>query len=355
VLAVALFLFALNLLGVFEFSVSVTGLNAGEDNSGYGGSFFSGVLAVIVATPCTAPFMGAALGFALTQSTLVSLLVFTALGLGLAAPFLLLAFVPGLAKVLPRPGDWMVTLKQFMGFLMLATVLWLVWLFGKQTEINAVAVLLAAFLLAGIAAWVLGRWNQPTLGNGVRWSARVSAVILLGLALLVGFVANARIVLGDDMVISIQPPTGTETGSGGHRAAAGASDPDAVLAELADIRATTPDRAYWAEWSPELVAGLRERGVPIFVDFTADWCLSCKVNERVALNSPRIWKAIHAAGIVPVKADWTNENEVIGRAIADYGRSGIPLYVLYDRDGSSRFLPEVLTEGIVLDAVNALR
>ena len=351
-LAVALFLFALNLLGVFEFNVSMTGLNAGEDNDGYGGSFFSGVLAVIVATPCTAPFMGAALGFALTQSALVSLLVFTALGLGLAAPFLLLTFVPGLARVLPRPGDWMVTLKQFMGFLMLATVLWLVWLFGKQTQVDAVAILLAAFLLTGIAAWVLGRWNQPTLSGMTRWIARGSAAGLVAFAVLAGIGASSRLGLNGDQGASVSPEAPAASGSRSHT---NASDPDAVLAHLAGIRATAPDQVYWAEWSPELVAGLRARGVPIFVDFTADWCLSCKVNERVALNSPRIWKAIHAAGIVPVKADWTNENEAIGRAIADYGRSGIPLYVLYDRDGSSRFLPEVLTEGIVLDALDTLR
>jgi len=314
ILASLLFLLGLSLFGVFEIGTSLMGLGSrAGSRAGSLGAFNSGILAVVVATPCTAPFMGSALGYALIQPPVVSLLIFTFLGLGLALPYAVLAAAPAMLRFVPRPGAWMETLKQFMGFLLMATVVWLAWVLGNQSGAQAVTVLLSMFVLLGLAAWIWGRWGTVSRGTPVRIVAAVVALILSATSIGWG-------ILSVDML---------------------ATDTD------------TPDvHSAWEPYSPERARALRTAGTPVFIDFTADWCLSCQVNERVALDSDDVQQRFRDLGVVLMKADWTRRNETITRALAEYGRSSVPLYVLYDgKTQNPVFLPEILTPGIVLDAL----
>lgn len=313
VLLAALFLLvALNLFGVFEVGQSLTAAaNLAPQSAGTASSFWSGALATIVATPCTAPFMGSALGFTLGQPAWATLLVFTSLGLGMALPYVALALSPRLLKALPRPGRWMETLKQAMGFPMLGTVVFLVWLFGRQTSVNALTLLLVALLLVASGAWVYGRGFAGDGGLRRALAVAGSAVlVLLGLGL-------------------------------------GLSQAQASPVRSAEAAAA-------GEWSEERLAELRAAGTPVLVDFTAAWCLTCQVNERVALGHEDVRRRLRQAGVVVLKADWTLRDERITRALAAHGRQGVPLYVLYGRDGTAppRLLPEVLTPGVVLAALD---
>ena len=313
------FLLGLSLFGVFEIGTSIAGLGAGASGrSGALGAFSSGILAVIVATPCTAPFMGSALGYALTQPALLSLLVFTALGIGLALPYVLLASSPRLLRYVPKPGAWMETLKQFLGFLLMATVVWMAWVLGNQAGPQAVAVMLSMLLLLALAAWIWGRWGAPSRGERSRRWAFVTGALLLVFA--AGWGMQGVTLFG-----------ATQAG--------------------ADPGDTT--------WSPYDEAELARRvaeGTPVLVDFTADWCLSCKVNEQVALSSSVVQKRMQELGVVLMKADWTLRSEAITHALAKFGRTSVPLYVLYTGGGADQFvtLPEILTPGIVIDALNQL-
>lgn len=313
------FLLGLSLFGVFEIGTALMGLGAGSSaRGGAFGAFNSGVLAVIVATPCTAPFMGSALGFALTQPAALSLLVFTALGLGLALPYVVLTWSPVLLRFVPRPGAWMETLKQLMGFLLMATVVWLAWVLGNQTGPQGVAVLLSMLLALAIAAWIWGRWGTVTRSGRSRLWAFVSSLILVVSA--VGWGLK-----GVDLF-------------GGNPARAAASDTE------------------WLPYNETALAQLVSNGTPVLVDFTADWCLSCKVNEQVALAAGPVRRRVRELGVVLMKADWTLRNEEISGALARFGRSSVPLYVLYSggRLEDFKILPEILTPGIVLDALNVL-
>jgi thiol:disulfide interchange protein/DsbC/DsbD-like thiol-disulfide interchange protein len=310
-LAALFCLLALNLFGVFEVGTSLIAAgNLTARRSGLAASFGSGALATIVATPCTAPFMGSALGFGLSQPPAVSLLVFTSLALGMAAPYLLLSFHPGWLRFVPRPGAWMESFKQLMGFFLMATVAALVWLFGRQVGVDGMAALLAALVAVSLGAWVYGRaaaWECPRR----RLAGSVAAVALVTLGLVAGL------------------------------SRAGAS---AAAAEGGD----------WEPWSAERVAELRAGGRPVFVDFTADWCLTCQVNERVALRDSDVQARLRERGVVPMRADWTRHDPRITEALAAHGREGVPLYVLYDgpADAPPIVLPEVITPGIVLDALD---
>ena len=302
---------ALNLFGVFEIGESLTAVaNVGAKTTGLAASFWSGALATIVASPCTAPFMGSALGFALGQPAWVTLLVFTALGLGMSAPYVVLAASPKLLKRLPRPGRWMETFKQAMGFPMLATVVFLVWLFGRQTGVGGMTGLLASLLLVGLGGWIYGRGGAALVGT--------RRLALLGTA--AAFVA-AGLALGLTQA----------------RAATG------PVAELG---------AGWEPYSEERLEELKRAGTPVLVDFTADWCLTCQVNDRVALGRPAVRERFAKEGVVLMKADWTLRDEKITRALASHGRQGVPVYALYGRDGVARLLPEVLTQQIVLNALD---
>ena len=307
------FLIGLNLLGVFEVGTSLTRLGGAGGGEGLGSSFSSGALATVVATPCTAPFMGSALGFGLSQPAPVALAVFTALALGMAAPYLLLSFSPRLLRFVPKPGAWMETFKQAMGFLMMGTVVVLVWIFGRQAGNDAVAFLLGGLVLLGLAAWLYGRATAPGRERPAPVSLALAALCaLLGLAL---GLSQAR--------AAARAPAGEAVVEGG---------------------------IAWQPWSPEAEAAARAAGKAVFVDFTAAWCLSCQVNERVALRSPAVAERFERHGIAAFKADWTLHDERITAALRGFGRSGVPLYVLYPPGGEARLLPEVITPDVVLRA-----
>lgn len=317
----------LNLLGAFE--VGTTLMNWGgrmqtaATGEGSVSAFLTGVLATVVATPCTAPFMGAALGVALTLSAVGALLIFTVLGAGMATPYVVLSMTPALLDRLPEPGAWMETLKQAFSFPMFATAIWLVWVFGRQTSNAGVAFLLVGLLLLGVASWIVNRWSTPQLSQTATLVTRGLAV-----AALVGGIAVA--VIGASS-------TPTESAS------AAPTEPSAVSEQT------------WRSYSPETIEELRAEGRPVFVDFTAAWCLTCQVNKRRVLNTERVQNAFDDKDVVLVRADWTNRDPEITKALRSHGRSGVPVYVLYSGDGSEpRLLPEVLTEDTVLDALNDL-
>jgi len=320
VLLTIMFLFGLSMAGVFEMGTGAIGLAGKVQGNGYGSSFFSGVLATAVATPCTGPFMGPALGFALSLSAGQALLVFTFLGLGMAAPYTTLSAFPNLIQKLPRPGPWMETFKQFMAFPMFATCIWLVWLMGAHVGIDGLPLVLGGLLVMAIGAWIFGRWSTPIKTVGIRRLATVSAF-----ALMVG---------GVWMMLP---------GSGSEGAIAVKGQPDRY-------------GVVWEDFSPELVAELRAEGRPVFVDFTAKWCLTCKANKAVIFASDEVRNRFKELSVAMVKADWTKRNPVITEALEGYGRSGVPLYVFYDgsKDASPRILPELLNPGIVLEALESV-
>lgn len=308
-LAGLFFVLALNLSGVFEWGLFAQTLTSNLSARGrYADAFVSGVLATVVATPCTAPFMGAAVGYTLTQDTSVSLAVFAALGAGMALPVLLLALNPRLLKRLPKPGAWMETFKQVLAFPLYATVAWLVWVLGAQSGNDAVLALLGGLVLLAMGAWMYGRWHHSTS----LW--RPAVAILFAVA---------------GLALAWPAPQG---------AGAAGQPPVAKAGELP-----------WQEWSPERVAELTSQGKAVFVDFTAAWCVTCQVNKRVALNNDDVVKAFAARGVIPLRADWTRNDPRITETLAGLGRNAIPVYALYlpGRE-APLLLPEVLTPSIVL-------
>jgi thiol:disulfide interchange protein DsbD len=308
-----LFFLGLSLAGQFEIGLTLTSAGGSlASKQGYTGSFFTGVLAVVVATPCTAPFMGAAVGYALAQSPAVTFAVFTALALGLAAPYFALTLHPAWTRLLPKPGAWMEVLRQAISVPIFATVIWLAWVLARAYGTGALLALLTSFLLIAIAGWFLGRWP------GKRWAAAVAGLILLS-------------VVGLSIFASRNMITATET----------------LFAPKVD--------GLWQPWSEAAVSRSLSAGQPVFVDFTASWCLSCQVNERVALGRPEVIQDFQSRNVVLMKADWTRHDEDITRSLAALGRSGVPAYALYTPGHSEpELLPEVLTPGIVIDALNKL-
>ena len=315
-----LFFLGLSLAGQFEIGLTLTGAGGAlASKQGYTGSFFTGVLAVVVATPCTAPFMGAAIGYALSAPAAVTFAVFTALALGLAAPYAVLTLQPAWTRLLPRPGVWMEILRQAISVPIFITVIWLAWVLAQAYGAGVLGALLASFLLLAIAGWFLGRWPAR------RWSTVVAAVILLGVVVL-ATLAPRWFAMAD------------------------------VQADHAGSAALNSASAgSWQPWSAEAVSHYQAQGRPVFVDFTASWCLSCQVNERVALDQPAVQQAFKNANVALLRADWTRHDEAITQALTALGRSGVPAYALYaPGETSPRLLPEVLTPGIVTDAVSKL-
>jgi thiol:disulfide interchange protein DsbD len=328
-LASAIFFLALSLAGQFEIGLSLTslggrlvdGANAGAGKQSYTGSFLTGVLATVVATPCTAPLMGAAIGFALTQRAAVSFAVFTALALGLAAPYLLLSWQPAWVRLLPRPGAWMELLKQFSAVPLFATAIWLAWVYGQLNAgsgVDQIALLLACFLLLGIAGWALGRWPA-------KWPSRIAAFVLIAAGLAIPLSQARR--------------TGRTNAAGS--------------AQTCAVATTSGAELVWQPYSEQALTEARAAGRPVFIDFTADWCLSCKFNERTVLDSSEVVGALHAHRVTLLKADWTDNDAEIARKLAALGRAGVPTYVLYPAgaDSSPDLLPELLTKGLVLAAI----
>jgi thiol:disulfide interchange protein DsbD len=320
-LALLILAVALNLSGVFEAGASLQGAGAGlASRRGLVGAFFTGALSVVVAAPCTAPFMGSALGWALTQPAAAALAVFAALAVGFALPFMLLAYAPGLIARLPRPGPWMDALKKALAFPMYAAAAWLAWVLTVQAGSVALARILAAGVVAALAAWLAGA-AQRRRGRGDRARGLGAAAALLALAAL------------GAAVLAPYPAVTSSAGRG-------------------------PESAALAEqpYTPARLAGLRARGAPVFVNYTAAWCVSCQVNDRVALSTAKVAEAFRRQGVAYLKADWTRRDPVIAADLARFGRAGVPLYLVYPAGGGEPVvLPAILTEGVVLEALEAAR
>lgn len=314
------FTMALSLSGVYEFGTSFMGAGGSLANkSGYRGSFFTGVLASVVASPCTAPFMGVALGFALSQTWLVAMVVFISLGVGMALPFLLLSFSPALLKFMPKPGAWMNTFKEFMAFPLYATVLWLLWVLGMQVGINGMAAVAGACILLAFGLWLL---QQRTIA-GPFW--RHANAVMCAVAVLIA-------------VYILQSP---------------------LLAAGQSRSALAGDDIYAEEnFEPFATARLEElqaAGQPVFINMTAAWCITCLANEQTTLSTARVVQAMEDNNITYLKGDWTNQDPEISRILDQFDRPSVPLYVLYPGAGRDPvILPQILTPTIVVDAFSSI-
>jgi thiol:disulfide interchange protein DsbD len=329
IMGAVVFAFGLSLFGVFEIQLpgaAVTGvsnvINKQGSGGGYAASFLEGVFATILATPCTAPFLGTALGFAFAQPWWLVLLIFSVVAAGMAIPYLLLTAKPAWMRFLPKPGAWMETAKQFMGFLMMGTLLWLLYIFGKQLGMEAVIGAGAFLLTVGVAAWLIGRFATISAKRRTYWLAWAGAlaVTVLGFRLFLTPVLQAQEVLAGPS------PAGSSTSQEG---------------------------IAWRPFTTATVEELLQQHRTVFIDFTAEWCLTCKVNEKTVLADHEVIGRFTSLGIVAVKADWTNRNPEITRLLAQFGRSGVPLYVIFPAASPDRpiVLPEVITKGIVLEAI----
>lgn len=319
-LSVIVLVFALNLFGVFEISLpqSVTrGLLSTSERKDLLGSFAQGVFATVLATPCTAPFLGTALGFAFTQSAVIILAMFVAVAAGMSAPYLLLSAQPAWLRFLPRPGPWMVHVKQFMGFLLLATLLFLLYVLGAERGLEG-AIWASCFLLViSVACWMKGAFVLPT-------APAMKRIIVLALMLLL-VIGGGVYFIGDKFQ------------------SARIASADSQL------------RGDWQRFTPERLQTELEQGRTVFVDFTAAWCLTCKFNEASVLEAQDVREAFDRHGIVKMKADWTNGDPVITKLLQHFGRPGVPLYVLYPaKDEEPIVFPEVLTKGMVLEKLESV-
>lgn len=304
------FIMGLSLSGMFYMGMQWMGAGQGL-TSGHSlqSSFFTGVLAAVVASPCTAPFMATALGVALTQPALISLLIFMALGLGMALPFLLLSYSPKLAQMMPAPGQWMENLKQLLAFPLYATCVWLLWVLGHQVSSDGAAMIVLGGVAIAFGIWLL----NVRAGGATKQFNRALAVACFVFALLVALRVE------------------------GFR---------------------EPANPQWEPFSSSRLEELRGQGTPVLVDFTADWCITCKVNERVALNTEEVMAKAQSGGIVLMMGDWTNADPEISTMLNRFGRSGVPLYLMYPAtaDADPEVLPQILTKGLVLEAMDrALR
>ena len=312
-LAYTLIAVGLNLSGVFEVRSRLG--NLGSDAASQGGvrgAFFTGALAAVVATPCTAPFMATAMGATLTMSGPATMAVFAALGLGLAVPFLALSLFPAAVRWIPRPGPWMERLKQGLAFPMYATAAWLFWVLGAQTNLDTVFAALVGAVLLGFAGWAFGA-GQVSGRRGSRLGTATAVVAIAGAFFLV------------TQWIDASPGTRAE-------AAAVSDDPS-------------------ERYSAARLASLRAAGKPVFINMTADWCITCKVNERVALGEA-FKTVLNDRDIAYLKGDWTKRDLEITALLTSFGRAGVPLYVVFPRQGEPILLPQILTSNIVLDALD---
>jgi thiol:disulfide interchange protein/DsbC/DsbD-like thiol-disulfide interchange protein len=314
------FVVGLNLSGVFEISGGFAGIGQSlTARSGTTGAFFTGVLAVVVATPCTAPFMAAALGFALSQPAPQTVAVLLAMGVGLALPYLVLAMTPALQRLMPRPGAWMDRLRQFLAFPMYASAVWMIWVLTQQTGADGVIYALGGMILIAFAIWLLRIGSGASLAMWLRRGLAAAAVLLA---------------FGAALKLEDSPAT-----------AASASGPAAGV-----------NFDGWERYSRERLNQAVAAGKPVFVDFTAAWCITCLVNERVALETPAVRHGFEQAGVVKLKGDWTNRDPEITSLLKDLGRAGVPLYLFW-APGAERpkILPQVLTESLILTELSSIQ
>ena len=310
----------LNLSGVFEIGGGLAGVGDGlTQGDSYRASFFTGVLTTLVATPCTAPFMAAAVGAALTQSPRVALVIFAALGVGLALPYLLLSLAPWMRRALPKPGAWMDTLKQIFAFPMYASAAWLLWVLAQQTSSIGLGAALAGAILVALAAWSYQKSKWSSTGGRVTALVTAAAAVFLAIVLPIKFAG--------------------------------------VAAASSNVSSTAAAEESWQPYDPARVAELSSKGQPLLVNFTASWCLTCLVNERNAFADAAVQRIFRLKGVTLMKGDWTNRDPAITAALASFGRAGVPLYVVYNsKPGAATpvVLPQLLTPGIVQDVFSAL-
>ncbi len=322
------FAFGLSLFGVYE--ITLPGLSVRgsafantEQKKGFVGPFSEGIFATILATPCTAPILGTALGFAFAQPAYVTFLIFTATAFGMALPYLILTMKPAWMKFLPKPGAWMVAAKQFMGFLMMATVVWLLYVLGAQLGMEAVIWTSAFLLFVGVACWMIGTFATLTATRAKSVSIWIAAllVVVVGYMLFVSDIMTARDIL---------------------------STPSQNNSNL-----SAKEGLDWEPFTLEKLETHLKENRTVFIDFTAEWCLTCKVNERTVFADQKVIESMRSGNIVTMKADWTNRNDTIARLLAKFGRSGVPLYVIFPAGKPTEpiVLPEVITPTIVLAAL----
>lgn len=329
VLASVMVLFALNLFGVYQIGVPAGASKLDQRvQTGDRRSFFEGVLAVVLATPCTAPFMGTAVGFAMTSHPMVIVSVFVSLGLGLAAPFVAVALVPAFTKIIPSPGAWMGIMKKGLGFALLLTALWLVWLFGRVVEPEAMIGLLGFLIALSFAGWVYGEVQYRAVDTA-KIFALTMAVAAIGLGGWMGLDVGVD-ESSSPRVETDQPPNGEPT--------------------LVD------GQINWQSWSESTIDDALADHRPVFVNFTADWCITCKANEREIISTSEVMEAADEAGVLMVKADLTNTDDELIDEMERFDRSGVPLYLVYDpaSPDDPKVLPQVISQDRLIDEFSAL-
>ena len=305
-LSILMFLIGVVLLMDINIGTSLTRLGSvGSGDDSYYGSFLTGVLAVVVASPCTAPFMGAAIGYALIQPSLVTIPIFLSLGLGFAAPYLMLSIKPELISSMPRPGKWMETLKEFFAFPMFATSVWLLWVFSLQTNTDALINLLVSLLIISMIIWIISKAQKPNQKN----------LLVLLIVLVLGYQISA-------------------------------------IANLTDNKDQINSNANLANWDKNTEKDFKLANQAYLINFTAAWCITCQANDKIALSRPKVKSFLKDNDIEYIVADWTNRDKEILSVLNAYGRSGVPLYV-YWKPGmkESKLLPAILTEQIIIDSL----
>lgn len=322
-MVVILTAFAMSFFGVFEIWLpgsATTRMDAAGHKAGLVGAFFTGALLVLLSTPCSAPFLGTAMGFAFTASTPVLFLFFTAAGLGLALPYLLVCAFPATLKVLPKPGKWMVILQKAMGVLLLATVAWLLWIVNQQAGGRGVALFVGFILGTVVVSFAIGKFAPP----GSSFAKEVRLLIVCALAFAFAWFTNI------------------------------APQYEKILNERSNARmAQQVLEDGWYRYSPQLIAEFAKAGRTIFIDATADWCLTCKANEAAVLSDPALLQKLDSAGVVRMKADWTRETPEVNELLYSMGKSGVPAYAIYPKGDKAQqvVLPELLTSNLILEAI----
>jgi thiol:disulfide interchange protein len=314
-LAVVVVLFTLNMWGLFEIRLPgrIATAAGGAPREGIAGHFLTGLFATLMATPCSAPFLGSAVGFALGQPAAIVFAIFTAVGLGMALPYLVLAAWPAAARLLPRPGAWMVRLKEVMGFLLAGAAVWLFYVLAQQVSSTALALVQLALLGLALAVWI-GRSARPGWRVGAATTAGVAAAVAaVWIAAAAPAAARNAAATGDHGLIA------------------------------------------WVPFERARAQRLAAEGTPVFVDVTADWCVTCKVNERLVLDTPEVAGAFSRLGVVAMRADWTTRDPAIGQFLAEHDRYGIPFYLLYRPGGETHVFPELITRDLVVGALEPVR
>lgn len=306
-LAVILFIMSLSLFGVFELGTSAISLGSKGNLGGYLNSFLTGGLATLVATPCTGPFLGTAIGYATTLGTLSTMVFFTCLGLGMALPYLFLSLFPKLMGWIPKAGGWMIGFKQLMGFFLLGTALWLLWVLESLMAEVEITNLLAALFIIAFGCWVYGYYAHPLRS---RWLRRIGSLSAISIIAWGGYFGYQQLT-------------------------------------------PTKELTVWKPFSPELLRELRAKGEPVFIDFTAKWCLLCQANHY-SLTTAKVDKAFRERGIHRLVADWTQHDPDITKALRKYGRNGVPLYLLFGEEEEPQILPQTLTPAIVLESLETV-